>query len=307
MRTRATTTWRRCTTTRSGASTSATPDRRRCSRRCAGPSAAPPGRFERSLEIGSGTGYFSLNLLRAGVIGHATCSDISPGMLESLAENARELGFDVRTRPADAERLPFADASFDLVLGHAVLHHIPDLQRALRRVRARARAGRHDPLRRRALALRRSARERAQADRRSARAAVAAGDRRARRREPAPGDRDEAGSSGSSTSTPSRPAELASACGAPGSRTCASAAKSCSRTGSVGRTARSRRPPTPTRCRGRGACTPTAATSCCRASTGAARAASAGDDLLQPAALGAQAGGPLEARARRRALLNSST
>jgi SAM-dependent methyltransferase len=89
-----------------------------------------PVRFERSLEIGSGTGYFSLNLLRAGVIGHATCSDISPGMLESLAENARELGLYVRTRPADAERLPFADASFDLVLGHAVLHHIPDLPRA---------------------------------------------------------------------------------------------------------------------------------------------------------------------------------
>ena len=89
-----------------------------------------PGRFERSLEIGAGTGYFTLNLLRAGVIGHATCSDISPGMLETLAENARELGFDVRTRPADAERLPFEDASFDLVLGHAVLHHIPDLPRA---------------------------------------------------------------------------------------------------------------------------------------------------------------------------------
>jgi SAM-dependent methyltransferase len=30
----------------------------------------------------------------------------------------------------DAESLPFADGSFDLVLGHAVLHHIPDLARA---------------------------------------------------------------------------------------------------------------------------------------------------------------------------------
>jgi ubiquinone/menaquinone biosynthesis C-methylase UbiE len=89
-----------------------------------------PARFERSLEIGAGTGYFSLNLLRAGVIGQATCTDISPGMLETLAANARELGLDVRTHPADAERLPFEDASFDLVLGHAVLHHIPDLPRA---------------------------------------------------------------------------------------------------------------------------------------------------------------------------------
>jgi ubiquinone/menaquinone biosynthesis C-methylase UbiE len=89
-----------------------------------------PDHYPRSLEIGSGTGYFTLNLLRAGLIGQATCSDISPGMLETLQANATRLGLEVRTEPADAERLPFADASFDLVLGHAVLHHIPDLPRA---------------------------------------------------------------------------------------------------------------------------------------------------------------------------------
>src|SRR5208337_2611476 len=89
-----------------------------------------PGHFPRSLEIGAGTGYFTLNLLRAGLIGEATCIDISPGMLETLASNARRLGLEVATEPADAECLPFADGSFDLVLGHAVLHHIPDLPRA---------------------------------------------------------------------------------------------------------------------------------------------------------------------------------
>src|SRR5580698_11379984 len=30
-----------------------------------------PARFERSLEIGSGTGYFTLNLMLAGLIGNA--------------------------------------------------------------------------------------------------------------------------------------------------------------------------------------------------------------------------------------------
>ena len=90
-----------------------------------------PGHYARSLEIGSGTGYFTLNLLRAGLIGEATCSDISPGMLETLAGNAERLGLEVRTEPADAERLPFADGSFDLVLGHAVLHHIPNLPQAM--------------------------------------------------------------------------------------------------------------------------------------------------------------------------------
>jgi ubiquinone/menaquinone biosynthesis C-methylase UbiE len=89
-----------------------------------------PGHYPRTLEIGSGTGYFTLNLLRAGLIEQATCSDISPGMLETLQANAARLGLDVHTEPADAERLPFADNSFDLVFGHAILHHIPDLPRA---------------------------------------------------------------------------------------------------------------------------------------------------------------------------------
>ncbi len=87
--------------------------------------------FGRSLEIGAGTGYFSLNLMRAGVLGEATCTDISPGMVTTLAENARRLGLEnVTATRADAESLPFPDESFDLVLGHAVLHHLPDLHKA---------------------------------------------------------------------------------------------------------------------------------------------------------------------------------
>jgi SAM-dependent methyltransferase len=86
--------------------------------------------FERSLEIGAGTGYFSLNLLQAGVVGEATCTDISPGMVSTLGRNAQRLGLAVKAARADAESLPFADQSFDLVLGHAVLHHVPDLERA---------------------------------------------------------------------------------------------------------------------------------------------------------------------------------
>ncbi|MHB8690596.1 MAG: class I SAM-dependent methyltransferase [Solirubrobacteraceae bacterium] len=86
--------------------------------------------YERSLEIGAGTGYFSLNLMQAGVVKQATCTDISPGMVSTLGANARRLGLEVRAARAEAESLPFADQSFDLVLGHAVLHHLPDLDRA---------------------------------------------------------------------------------------------------------------------------------------------------------------------------------
>ena len=88
------------------------------------------GPFGRSLEIGAGTGYFTLNLLRGGVVREAVASDISPGMLATLQANAQRLGLEVETRAADAEALPFEDESFDLVFGHAVLHHLPDLAQA---------------------------------------------------------------------------------------------------------------------------------------------------------------------------------
>jgi len=90
-----------------------------------------PDRYPRALEIGAGTGYFSLNLLRSGVIGSAVATDISPGMLERLSKTAAELGLSVQTAQADAEALPFEDGSFDLVMGHAVLHHLPGLDNAL--------------------------------------------------------------------------------------------------------------------------------------------------------------------------------
>ena len=91
-----------------------------------------PGRFERVLEIGAGTGYFSLNLARACVVDHATCTDISAGMVDTLRANARSLGLEVEARTADAEVLPFEDERFDLVVGHAVLHHLPNLDAAFR-------------------------------------------------------------------------------------------------------------------------------------------------------------------------------
>jgi len=99
------------------------------------------GPFPAALEIGAGTGYFSLNLVRAGVVGRATCTDISPGMLDALQANADRLGIDVDAVACDAEQLPFEDGSFDLVFGHAVLHHLPDLDRAFGEFRRVLRPG----------------------------------------------------------------------------------------------------------------------------------------------------------------------
>jgi ubiquinone/menaquinone biosynthesis C-methylase UbiE len=86
--------------------------------------------FGAGLEIGSGTGYFSLNLLQLGAIQSLTATDISAGMLKRLANTAEALGLEAETVRTEAEELPFEDESFDLVFGHAVLHHIPDLNKA---------------------------------------------------------------------------------------------------------------------------------------------------------------------------------
>jgi ubiquinone/menaquinone biosynthesis C-methylase UbiE len=100
-----------------------------------------PRRYARALEIGAGTGYFSLNLLRAGVIREAVATDISPGMLRRLERSAAELGERVETAACEASALPFEDHSFDLVFGHAVLHHLPDLDAAFREFRRVLRPG----------------------------------------------------------------------------------------------------------------------------------------------------------------------
>jgi ubiquinone/menaquinone biosynthesis C-methylase UbiE len=103
--------------------------------------ALPGAGFDRGLEIGAGTGYFSLNLMQAGLLRSAVASDISPGMLEALSSSASSLGLTVETMACEASSLPFDDESFDLVFGHAVLHHLPDLAGSFREFRRVLRPG----------------------------------------------------------------------------------------------------------------------------------------------------------------------
>lgn len=90
--------------------------------------------YERAMELGCGTGFFLLNLMQGGVAERGSVTDLSPGMVQVAMNNAENLGLPVDGRVADAERIPYEDDTFDLVVGHAMLHHIPDVEAALREV-----------------------------------------------------------------------------------------------------------------------------------------------------------------------------
>jgi 2-polyprenyl-3-methyl-5-hydroxy-6-metoxy-1,4-benzoquinol methylase len=86
------------------------------------------------LDFGCGHGMASVVLARAGA--QVTAIDLSGGYLEEANARSRANGVCIKFVQANAEALPFADASFDRVWGCAILHHL-DLTRAgttLRRV-----------------------------------------------------------------------------------------------------------------------------------------------------------------------------
>jgi ubiquinone/menaquinone biosynthesis C-methylase UbiE len=84
-------------------------------------------RFGSVLEVGAGTGFFLINLALAGCFDGAQlhASDISEGMLSVCKRNADEHGLSVATEQGDAEALPYDDDTFDLLIGHAFIHHLP--------------------------------------------------------------------------------------------------------------------------------------------------------------------------------------
>jgi SAM-dependent methyltransferase len=66
------------------------------------------------LDVASGTGNAALPAARAGA--DVTASDLTPELLEAGRATAEAAGLDLRWVEADAEHLPFADASYDVVM-----------------------------------------------------------------------------------------------------------------------------------------------------------------------------------------------
>ena len=84
----------------------------------------------RVLEIGVGIGADYLEWLKTGAT--ATGVDLSPASLERARRRCELAGCQPDLRVADAEHLPFADNTFDVVYSYGVMHHSPDTAQCLR-------------------------------------------------------------------------------------------------------------------------------------------------------------------------------
>ena len=92
---------------------------------------------ERLLEIGVGTGYYSLDLAEwTGSEGTHELFDLEPKFLDHVMRAAGERGLtNLVPTQGDATALPYEDASVDAVVLTAVLGEIPDTAAALREIR----------------------------------------------------------------------------------------------------------------------------------------------------------------------------
>jgi SAM-dependent methyltransferase len=85
------------------------------------------------LEIGCGAGFDAYEFERSGA--RYVGIDLVPSNVELTLRHLRYHGYDPRVLVADAERLPFDDTAFDVVFSNGVLHHTPDIARALEEAR----------------------------------------------------------------------------------------------------------------------------------------------------------------------------
>jgi ubiquinone/menaquinone biosynthesis C-methylase UbiE len=96
-----------------------------------------PQSGERVLEIGPGTGYYTLDMAEwVGPEGRIEIFDLQQKFLDHVSDRAAERGLEnlVPTQ-GDATALPYEDASVDAVVLTAVLGEIPDPPAALREIR----------------------------------------------------------------------------------------------------------------------------------------------------------------------------
>ncbi len=82
------------------------------------------------LDVSTGAGHTALAF--APLVAHVTAVDLTPQMLATASQLAQERGVaNIEFKPADAQALPFADNTFDLVTNRIALHHYADARKAI--------------------------------------------------------------------------------------------------------------------------------------------------------------------------------
>jgi SAM-dependent methyltransferase len=88
----------------------------------------------RALDLGCGGGHVSYRA--APHVREVVACDLTPDMLAHVKRTASERGLkNITVQQGAAERLPFGDASFDIVLSRYTAHHWRDMEAGLREAR----------------------------------------------------------------------------------------------------------------------------------------------------------------------------
>lgn len=90
------------------------------------------------LDVGCGTGTLAIRAKRrVGDSGRVHGIDPSPEMIARAQKKARRAGVEVTFATEAVQRLPFADATFDVVLSTVMMHHLsrPDREEGARQIR----------------------------------------------------------------------------------------------------------------------------------------------------------------------------
>lgn len=87
-------------------------------------------RGRKVLDIGCGPGWVTVQYTAGGA--EVSAVDLTPRAVEIAQRHLALRGLTASVQVGNAEALPFADASFDLVVASGVLHHTPDTQQAFR-------------------------------------------------------------------------------------------------------------------------------------------------------------------------------
>jgi SAM-dependent methyltransferase len=91
------------------------------------------------LEVGCGIGVDSIQLAKCGF--EVTAVDLTENALQVAKEFASRRGVSINFQLGNAERLDFPDEAFDAVYSFGVLHHTPDIDKAVSEVRRVLRPG----------------------------------------------------------------------------------------------------------------------------------------------------------------------